>query len=1046
VPEFEPYLKAGAHWTCKLIVPEDIRELGTNTSPIKSPKSPNSPAVSDSGQSVTWIIEVASQVIFSHSAMVGFEILVGRDERSLDLGLVSAAVHGHGSPGQIQDHQKSKATNGHNSEHAVKGVYSRAVKLVVEDTAQLWNKPKLPEKLKKSADNESGGDVKYVKHKVHLVILTHGLHSNLNADMLYLKESIDATAAQARKDAKISKSKLQKSSENHSDADGKKGGNDGGDKPGIAPTTGGQEDLHHGDTVEEDEDDDSEQVIVRGFSGNAIRTERGIQYLGKRLAKYVLDLTYPSQPYLPVRRSMSKTLTEKFSKASDKKSAASGPPSHRGSTVHRDMADLESDQKPYQITSISFIGHSLGGLIQLYAIAYIKKHAPTFFTLIKPINFVCMASPLLGLSNENPLYIKFALDFGLVGRTGQDLGLTWRAPFIAKSGWSAMGGMFGSSSKNQHHKNNDPGAKPLLRVLPTGPAHQVLHLFRNRTLYSNVVNDGIVPLRTSCLLFLDWKGLGKVQKARREVGLIGTVAEWGWAEITGANADRGNNGLTDKTGHQIDNASSKEEDTHRVPNTSEAVAEDHHSPRIASGNSPIIRRASKDITKDEDGTPMSNTTNSSFLSDIMHMLRPSSYYNHEKKSFKAQPSAKTMKALQRGQTLPNEEVDKFKTPRSSVENSNMPENINNMNSPPPKTSMLESASDLLHAPLPPTDWIINPSNRPRTIFHDRVYHPSDIPPPPTTKPSRSTRNVSTDSDINGRAPSLHSKDSISSLNSEQGGIKVEEKIARAYHRDLSWRKVLVRLEPDAHNNMIVRRMFANAYGWPVIKHLCDTHFADTHAARTGDDEEPNIDRAADDDSSTKRSDSNPDAHRIKTEDGEEVIDQTATDSPAEETAILRAVEAAERNDELGSLKQSTAEISMLDRRHHHDHHHDPAFDSTNEHDFFTGTSSSSDDDIQYAPVHPAAADHELSPRKKSRRKNRPTPSVLSATLRSSKIFLRSNASKDLQDEQDDGDVDLSNSDDNVNESEDSNALVKDGDRRVSLWDRLRGFTGLSPAV
>ena len=58
------------------------------------------------------------------------------------------------------------------------------------------------------------------------------------------------------------------------------------------------------------------------------------------------------------------------------------------------------------------------------------------------------------------------------------------------------------------------------------------------------------------------------------------------------------------------------------------------------------------------------------------------------------------------------------------------------------------------------------------------------------------------------------------------GMRVEEKIARAYHHDLSWRKVLVRLEPDAHNNIMVRRMFANAYGWPVVRHLCDAHFGD----------------------------------------------------------------------------------------------------------------------------------------------------------------------------------------------------------------------------
>jgi hypothetical protein len=38
-------------------------------------------------------------------------------------------------------------------------------------------------------------------------------------------------------------------------------------------------------------------------------------------------------------------------------------------------------------------------------------------------------------------------------------------------------------------------------------------------------------------------------------------------------------------------------------------------------------------------------------------------------------------------------------------------------------------------------------------------------------------------------------------------------------------------------------MFANAYGWPVVKHLCDTHFGDTYAATTRDEHEPATDRA-----------------------------------------------------------------------------------------------------------------------------------------------------------------------------------------------------------
>lgn len=78
---------------------------------------------------------------------------------------------------------------------------------------------------------------------------------------------------------------------------------------------------------------------------------------------------------------------------------------------------------------------------------------------------------------------------------------------------------------------------------------------------------------------------------------------------------------------------------------------------------------------------------------------------------------------------------------------------------------------------------------------------------------------------------------------DNAGMRVEEKIARAYHRDLSWRKVLVKLEPDAHNNIIVRRTFPNAFGWPVVKHLVDAHFSDSASARTPNSAETSRERA-----------------------------------------------------------------------------------------------------------------------------------------------------------------------------------------------------------
>ncbi|CAM9020315.1 unnamed protein product [Wickerhamomyces anomalus] len=43
---------------------------------------------------------------------------------------------------------------------------------------------------------------------------------------------------------------------------------------------------------------------------------------------------------------------------------------------------------------------------------------------------------------------------------------------------------------------------------------------------------------------------------------------------------------------------------------------------------------------------------------------------------------------------------------------------------------------------------------------------------------------------------------------------------------MEWRKVLVTLRPDAHNNIAVRRKFSNAFGWGVIDHLVENHFGE----------------------------------------------------------------------------------------------------------------------------------------------------------------------------------------------------------------------------
>ncbi|OJD28683.1 uncharacterized protein BKCO1_1200001 [Diplodia corticola] len=934
IPDFEPNLKAGGSWGSRLLVPEHIRESGGKTSVKRG--------ADGEARSVTWIIEITSQILFSNSASVNFELLVGRDERSLDYGFAAVAGQGQGGPGQVEDHQQGKRHEGRHPAQP-KGVYSRAIRLVVDDTTSLWDKPALPEweadgdKPRTSRDGRDihPKDANKVERRqnVHIVIVTHGLHSNLGADMLYLKESIDAAAKQAREEARKRRRAARKGdSSKAAPTPGSQA--DGGDlqDSSTAPLSGGQDDLP--EESAEDDDPDEEQVVVRGFAGNAVRTERGIQYLGKRLAKYVLGLTYPDQPFLPVKKSMKKKMSTTFSKPP----ADDAIPAHSGSTVQHPPHHSKHEGRAYKFTSISFVGHSLGGLVQTYAIAYIHKHSPEFFQNIKPVNFICMASPLLGLSNENPMYVKFALDFGLVGRTGQDLGLTWRAPTIARGSWAAMVSGFGTAQKEP--KPEDPGAKPLLRILPTGPAHQVLRMFRNRTVYSNVVNDGIVPLRTSCLLFLDWKGLGRVDKARRENGLVGTLASWGFAELTGQNSspnpsrlafdrEEDNSGTSTPVGGGNNDAAVPQpaEDAVNQDQTASTTGEPQANQFLSEQQMQAVQEATSPTSPRKTSAPGTSSNKSPGASNpfsgFISYLKGATTTPKDKKMFKrSQTIQQTPES-----SPPSDTTERSPPPHGRPLASRGDSTINNSLAPP-KTTIFESAGDILNPPIPPTDWITDPSTRSRTIFHDRVYHPEDIPAPPVKRPKGLARSFSSD----------HSITSVSTSDSTESGsgMRVEEKIARSYHKDLSWRKVLVRLEPDAHNNIVVRRMFANAYGWPVIKHMCDTHFADTYAARTRDEKEPAIDRAQRPNSAI-------------TADGEEVEGQSSKTPPPRSPSEMR-----EAADELAPLREDSiasegaGSSTQYPQDHLHSSHHSgktlrredsSLWDDT----YFEGTEDDSDD-------------------------------------------------------------------------------------------------------
>lgn len=489
-----------------------------------------------------WTVDVVSQILFNNSIATNFDVCIATDK---DMSHYSVPAP-----------------------HLAVSVY---------DTLDLWNLP-VPDTTK----------------PLHLVILTHGLHSNVSADMMFLKEQIDS---------------LQ------------------------------------------------ENVVVKGFFGNVCKTEKGIKYLGSRVAEYVVGL---------VRN-------ETFS----------------------------------SVDKISFVGHLLGGLVQTFAIAYLQSNYPWFFEKIRPVNFVTLASPMLGVIHENPTYVKLALLAGVVGRTGQELGL----------------------------QLTEVGKKPLLLLLASGITHKVLKRFMRRTVYANVVNDGIVPLRTSALLYLDYHGLSL---------LVGP---------------------------------------------GEKVAEDAKIP--------------VDLPNNED-------------SQTLPLLSMLSFFMPQKQ---------------------RDRYSRYQTNSSSTESGN---SIERTLEEIPKPSMIESATSLILPPLPSTKYITDPDSRENVILHDKVYSEDDLP---NLKEDGTKQQ---DQKKKGVIQMISDKrDEFRQLIEGNVSEHYEEEIAREYHKLMLWRKVLVKLKPDAHNNIVVRRRFANAYGWPVIEHLVENHFG------LDEDTEPQTDETTMDEESSE---------------------------------------------------------------------------------------------------------------------------------------------------------------------------------------------------
>lgn len=446
---------------------------------------------------------------------------------------------------------------------------------------------------------------------IHLVVVTHGIFSNIGGDMLFIRDKLHERSCKLNKN-----------------------------------------------------------VIIRGYSGNVGKSYKGIEFLGKRLASYIEDL-----------------IKEEHKKNSEK-----------GVTG---------------INEVSFVAHSLGGCVQSCALAYIYHKDPSFFKQynIKLNNFITMASPMLGTAVEMPSYANFALTLGGLGKTGRDLSLKHKD--------------FSDFSINK--KEN----KPVLELIAQS---KIFTDFEHRTTYANTLHDGIVPLRTSALLYLDWKALDELYQLFKS----------------------NNMSFTKQNLEKIDKS------------------KDSEIPKMTAGKQHKNKKADTD-------------------SDT---LISSMFYNND------EPKKKSKKnKYVRLQTIDNSSSSES-TLDEAGENSKNTEEIHFQ--PPPKPSALIAAANLVFAKLPSQKYIHCVASRQAdVVLHDKVYSPQEIP----------------------EAHYENRPKWKKFIYPNDKKFRKEERIARYWHTDKDWRKVLVVLKGDAHNDIVVRRRFVNLYGAVAVKHLIEEHFS-----------------------------------------------------------------------------------------------------------------------------------------------------------------------------------------------------------------------------
>ena len=148
-------------------------------------------------------------------------------------------------------------------------------------------------------------------------------------------------------------------------------------------------------------------------------------------------------------------------------------------TAEIEAAIEELEKKGHQVKKLSMVGYSLGGLVARMCIGLLFSRG--WFDKIEPVNFTTFATPHLGVRTPLRGYHSYV--------------------------WNALGGRVLSVSGRQLFlidSFRDTG-RPILSILadPKSIFIQALSRFRNRVLYSNVVNDRSAPFYTCAISKVD---------------------------------------------------------------------------------------------------------------------------------------------------------------------------------------------------------------------------------------------------------------------------------------------------------------------------------------------------------------------------------------------------------------------------------------------------------------------------------------------------------------------------------------------------------------